>query len=332
MAPHLHVDGSPSLRLDSYLVAKKLVPTRSQGMKWIRDGFVLVNSRKVKPAYEVRRGDLIDVQPPPSIPSELIPEKIPLDILYEDSDLLVLNKGPSMVVHPGAGHWQGTITHALLGHCGSLSRIGGVIRPGIVHRLDKGTSGAMVVAKNDKSHLHLSAQFSNRQVKKIYEAVVYGRFGQKSGSLEGAITRSPAERKKFAVGRATGKKAVTHYRVIQEGEGLSLVELNLETGRTHQIRVHLTHEGHSIVGDPLYGGNSRRLKGLREVAVREKIASLTHPLLHARLLSFVHPTTEKVVEFEATPPKEFEEVVQLCFGGEYLSNGSWGHRRPDKRF
>lgn len=304
------------MRIDSYLVTKKMVPSRAQGIKWIRKGFVLVNSRKVKPAYEVRTGDSIDIHPPPAKPTELIPEAIPLDILYEDDDLLVINKSPSMVVHPGAGHWEGTLTHALLAHCRFLSGVGGVIRPGIVHRLDKGTSGVMVVAKNDVTHLDLARQFQERGVKKIYQAVVYGPLRQKSGVFEGAITRSGADRKKFTVSRTKGKKAVTHYRVLQESGDLSLVELQLETGRTHQIRVHLTHEGHSIVGDPLYGGNSRRMKGLKADAVKEKIAQLTHPLLHARQLAFVHPTTGKRVEFTAVPPEDFEEIVKICFEGE----------------
>lgn len=299
------------MRLDQHLSSQKMAPSRSQIARWIDEGHVLVNGKKVKASYLVKPEDQIQVTPPKIQPSALIAEEIPLDILYEDDVLLVLNKPASLVVHPGAGHATGTLVQALLAHCKGLSSIGGVERPGIVHRLDKGTSGVMVIAKNDLTHQALSEQFKNHQVTKIYWALVYGKFKKTTGTISTFLSRSPHHRKKFSVSESRGKKAVTHYRVLQEGGGLSWVELNLETGRTHQIRVHLTDAGHSVVGDPLYGGHSGREKQFRDILLRRFLKKLDHTLLHARQLRFFHPLLKKEMEFEAPLPEDFKKALKM---------------------
>lgn len=301
------------LRLDQYLFFKKAAPSRSQIGKWIREGYVLVNDKPARASVKLKKGDTIVVHVPETSPTSLMPEEIALEILFEDADLIVINKKAEMVVHPGAGHRQGTLTNALLAHCKDLSGIGGETRPGIVHRLDKGTSGVIVVAKNDKTHIALCDQFKDRKVKKIYWAVVYGRMKEPSGTFSTFIARHPSHRKKFSVHVSKGKKAVTHYRVLKEGEGVSLLELELETGRTHQIRVHVTSAGHSIVGDPLYGGHARRVKQIQNQKMRHWIQKLNRPLLHARALSFVHPGSEKSMAFTAELPEDFKRTIESCF-------------------
>jgi len=247
------------LRLDQFLSKKGIAPSRSQISKWIEKGCIKLNQKVTKASVKLKPGDEIQVIPPQVIRSpKLIAEKIPLNILYEDNDLIVVDKSAQMVVHPGAGHKTGTLAQALIAHCGKLSQIGGVERPGLVHRLDKGTSGVMVIAKNDRTHLDLSEQFKNHNINKIYWALVYGKMKQKKGRFKSLITRSRTDRKKFSISKTKGKEAITDYRVLKEGEGLSLIQINLHTGRTHQIRVHLTHDGHSIVGDPVYGGASKK--------------------------------------------------------------------------
>ncbi|MBI2341037.1 MAG: RluA family pseudouridine synthase [Deltaproteobacteria bacterium] len=300
-------------RLDQLLFARRIAPSRSQIARWIREGRVLVNEKPAKASRKIREGDRVCVNPPEARPAKPVPEKIPLDVLFEDSDLIVINKPAFMVVHPGAGHETGTLTNALLAHCKDLSGIGGVMRPGIVHRLDKGTSGAMVIAKNDRTHIALSEQFKKRKVKKIYWAVVYGKMKKPTGTFSGFISRSPSHRKKFSVSETKGKEAVTHYRMLKEGKGLSLLELKLETGRTRQIRVHLTNAGHGVVGDPLYGGHMQRTKQIQNAEARNFLRALDHTLLHARCLAFCHPGTNETMEFEAKLPEDFERAVDLCF-------------------
>lgn len=298
------------MRLDQFLFSKKISPSRSQITKWIREGHILLNGRKVKAAYQVKPDDNIQVIPQQIKPSTLEAEKIPLDILYEDDDLIVINKSPHMVVHPGAGHKEGTLVHALLAHCHGLSQIGGVERPGIVHRLDKGTSGVMVVAKNDATHIHLANQFKNHQIKKIYWALCFGEIKNKSGTISTLITRSSSHRKKFSVSKQHGRKAITHYRILGENNGLSLVELSLETGRTHQIRVHLNHLGHSVVGDPLYGGHAKRVKQIQSIKLRGMLEKVDHTLLHAYHLEFIHPQKNKTMIYDAPFPDDFREIVK----------------------
>lgn len=309
----IEVRESTCLRLDQYLANLKIAPSRAQVALWIRKGCILLNQLKVKPSIHLKLGDQIEVQKPESRPWILKPEKIPLDVFYEDEDLLLLNKNSSMVVHPGAGNRQGTLVQALLAHCGKLSLIGGIERPGLVHRLDKGTSGAMVIAKNDAAHVDLSEQFKNHRVRKIYWALVYGKMKDKQGTISTLLVRSPTHRKKMAVNTTRGKKAITHYKLLKEASGFSFVEVRLETGRTHQIRVHLTHAGYPVVGDPLYGGHAKRVAPIKNIFLKNALRALTHPLLHAHSLEFCHPGTKEMVKWTAPLPEDFDQILNLVF-------------------
>lgn len=313
------------LRLDQFLVSRNISPSRSQIARWIREGHVTVNGLSAKASLKLKCGDVIETTPPEPKPAKIKPEEIPLDILYEDDDLVVVNKPASMVVHPGAGHWGGTLTNALLAHCRKLSGIGGVERPGIVHRLDKGTSGVMVIAKNDKTHIGLSEQFKDHRVKKIYWALVYGKMKEKEGKFESLISRSKTHRKKFAVSDHGGKEAITYYRVLKEGEGVSLVEIDLKTGRTHQIRVHFTKAGHSVTGDPLYGGHQKRAGQIKNKKVGSFLKSLDHTLLHARSLKFYHPVLKREMEWTAPPPDDFEKAIEICCESQATSDKNDSH-------
>lgn len=308
-----NITENPDIRLDRFL-ALQGIASRSQIGKWIDSGCVVVNRSPAKGSRKLKAGDLIRVAVPAVHDAELLPENIPLDILFEDDDLLVINKPANMVTHPGAGHRHGTLTNALMAHCGNLSTIGGVKRPGIVHRLDKGTSGVMVIAKNDLTHEDLSEQFQEHKVKKIYHALVYGRMKNKKGAFDTLISRSPVNRKKFAVNAKKGKRAVTHYRVLKEGEGVTLLELEPETGRTHQIRVHLTSAGHSIMGDPLYGSHSRCVKTTADAVAMNFLNSLDHQLLHSKTIVFNHPVKNRIMKWSSPLPPDFEKAVTLCFG------------------
>jgi len=285
-------------RLDHFLAEKKEIGrTRSQIHRLIEEGFVELNREIPKPSYRIKKDDRILVVLPPPAKPEVKPENIPLDIVYEDGDLIVVNKPQGMVVHPAAGNYSGTLVNALLYHCRDLSGIGGVLRPGIVHRLDKDTSGLMVVAKNDLAHQALARQFKAKKVFKQYFALVHGVMREEKGVVEARVGRHPKHRKKMAVIKGTGgREAVTHYRVLERFNKYSLVELDLKTGRTHQIRVHLTSIGHPIVGDPTYGHH------------REEF-TVSGQLLHAARLGFDHPRTGKQLEFEAGMPEDMEEIV-----------------------
>lgn len=314
MDSYIVQEGQEGQRIDHFLLSKDYLVSRSQIGKWIKEGCVKCNDEKVKSSYSIKVGDVITVHPPQIKSTELIAEDIALDIVYEDDDLLVVNKPAHMVVHPAHGHHEGTLTHALLHHCKHLSQIGGVEKPGIVHRLDKGTSGLMVVAKNDATHLGLSQQFHDHLVEKVYRTLVYGVPDPEKGTLESYITRSSSDRKRYAVSDHKGKLAITHYKVLQSQNGLAYLEVKIDTGRTHQIRVHLTHKGHSLVGDPLYGGHSKRAKSVRAKDVKEVLLKLTHPLLHAYSLSFNHPKTQKKLTFKAELPDTFSEVLTIAMG------------------
>jgi len=297
----------PAGRLDTFL--RETFPAASRGalQRLIEQGHVRVNGKTVKPTHSPRAGDQIEVHWPEARPAEAQPEKIPLDILFEDKSLLVLNKPAGLVVHPAAGHEEHTLVNALLHHCqGSLSGIGGVARPGIVHRLDKDTSGCLVVAKNDATHLALSAQFAERQVGKIYQAIVCGELARESGEIRAAIARHPSHRKRMAVrDDASGRAAHTSYRVLERLNSATFVEAQIHTGRTHQVRVHFQFLGHPLVGDETYGARpNARLKELTNYAA-------PRVMLHARELSFVHPRTEKEMNFEAPLPKDFRQMLKL---------------------
>ena len=300
-------------RLD-HLLAQQLDFSRARLQRWLKAGLVLVNGRPRPPAYKVRAGDAIMVAVPPPEPSYLLPEALPLDIIYEDRDLLVLNKPPGLVTHPGAGHRTGTLLNALLHHCPDLQEIGDVSRPGLVHRLDKDTSGLLVVAKTELAHRGLIGQFQRHEVKKKYLALVWGRLPQRAGRIAKEIGRHPLERHKMSVHSRRGKIAATRWRVIKEFPGpLTLVELTIETGRTHQIRVHMTSQGHPVLGDATYGGGAARLKsappallGLKPLVQRQ--------LLHAWQLRFTHPRSGEEVGWEAALPGDFRGVVDFLEG------------------
>jgi 23S rRNA pseudouridine1911/1915/1917 synthase len=297
----------PAGRLDTFLREKFPAASRGAMQRLIEQGHVLVNGRTVKPTHRPRAGEQVEIHWPEARSAEAQPEEIPLTILFEDQSLLVLNKPAGLVVHPAAGHEEHTLVNALLHHCrGSLSGIGGVARPGIVHRLDMETSGCLVVAKNDETHLALSAQFAKRQVEKIYNAIVCGDLARESGEIRAAIARHPSHRKRMAArDDGSGRAAHTSYRVLERLNAATLVEAQIHTGRTHQVRVHFQFIGHPLVGDETYGARQNaRLKELTHYAA-------PRVMLHARELSFIHPRTEEPMSFEAPLPKDFREALKL---------------------
>jgi 23S rRNA pseudouridine1911/1915/1917 synthase len=301
-------DDLDGLRLDSCLALLHPVWSRSRARRLIDGGHVTVNGAPARPALKVHGGDRIEVAEPPVAPLEAEAEDIPLDILFEDDDLLVLNKPAGLVIHPAAGNPAGTLVNALLHHCTDLSGIGGVERPGIVHRLDKDTSGAMVVAKTDRAHLALSIAFRRREVSKTYLAVCYGVPKDVDGVIEAPIDRHPRDRQQMAV-VSTGRPARTLYHVEESFDGTSLVSCRLVTGRTHQIRVHLAHHGHALVGDPLYSG--RQWRNLSDAVVRTACRSFPRQALHARRLGFEHPVTHVAMEFEASVPGDLTDLLDI---------------------
>jgi len=296
----------PNGRLDAFLREKFPAVSRAALKRLIEQGHVRVNGHTVKPTHSPRAGEQIEIHWPEARPAEAQPEEIPLAILFEDKSLLVLNKPAGLVVHPAAGNEEHTLVNALLYHCqGSLSGIGGVARPGIVHRLDKETSGCLVVAKNDETHLVLSRQFAAREVGKIYNAIVCGELARDSGEIRAAIARHPTHRKRMAVrDDNSGRAAHTTYRVLERLNSATFVEAQLHTGRTHQIRVHFQFLGHPLVGDETYG--ARQNKKLVELTGYES----PRVLLHARELSFMHPRTGKEMSFEAPLPEDFRGALK----------------------
>ncbi len=285
-------------RLDVFLAAQASGHSRSRLQQLVREGFVRLNGAPTRPRQSLQTGDVIELEEPPLRPAVFQPEDISLSILFEDEDLIVLNKPPGLVVHPGAGHSEHTLVNALLHHCPTLSGIGGEERPGIVHRLDKETSGCMVVAKNDQTHRGLAEQFAGREVDKVYLAIVAGRLRKKGGTIESPIARHPVHRQKMTTKRTRGRgrEARTDYRVLREAISASLVECRIHSGRTHQIRVHLLELGHPVLGDKVYA------------------AKLAQPfprqMLHAQKLSLTHPRTSERMHFEAPVPEDFRQVMQ----------------------
>jgi len=294
----------PAKRLDAYLRDKFPAVSRGAIQRLIEQGHIRVNGRLVKPTHSPRAGEEVQVSWPEAGSPVALPERIPLQILHEDEALLVLNKPAGLVVHPAAGNEEHTLVNALLHHCaGQLSGIGGIARPGIVHRLDKETTGCLVVAKNDATHLALSAQFANRKVEKIYHAIVCGEMERDRGEIRAAIARHPSHRKRMAVDDHRGREARTSYRVLERLRGATLVEAILHTGRTHQIRVHFQFFGFPLAGDATYGNRqNQRLADL---------AGYTAPrqMLHAYRLCFMHPSSGKRVCFEAPQPKDLLEAL-----------------------
>lgn len=285
-------------RIDRYLTEMLPEQSRSFFQKLIRDGFVMVNRIIVKVNYRLKTGDVIEIDIPDAVPTEIVPENIPLDILYEDDDLLIVNKPKGMVVHPAVGHSTGTLVNAIMYHCqGNLSGINGEIRPGIVHRIDKDTTGSLIICKNDEAHRNIAEQIKEHSVTRRYVGVVAGTFSEESGTVEGAIGRHPNDRKRMTINEKNGKPAVTHYRVLQTLKGASFMEFELETGRTHQIRVHMASISHPLLGDTVYGNSKNPYK-------------LQGQALHARTIGFIHPTTGEYIEVSAPIPEYMTELVR----------------------
>ncbi|MGN0616867.1 RluA family pseudouridine synthase [Ruminococcus flavefaciens] len=282
-------------RIDKYISDNIAELTRSAVQGLIEKGLVLAEGKAVSKNYKLRGGEEISVEIPEPEPMDAVPEDIPLDIVYEDDDLLVVNKPKGMVVHPAHGNYTGTLVNALLHHCGdSLSGINGVIRPGIVHRIDKNTSGLLIVAKNDASHLKLAEQIKEHSFTREYEAVACGYFKETEGTVDAPIGRHKTDRKKMCVTTENSRNAVTHYSVIKQYGGYAHVRLRLETGRTHQIRVHLSYIGHPVLGDDVYGKPYKGIEG---------------QCLHARKIGFIHPTTGEYMEFVSDLPDYFVSIL-----------------------
>ena len=284
-------------RLDAFLASSLDGLTRSQATRLIESGEVAVNERAVSKSYKLAGGEDIAVTLPEPEPVEAVPQDIPLDVVYEDADVIVVNKPSGMVVHPAPGHPDGTLVNALLYHCaGTLSGVGGALRPGIVHRIDRDTSGLIIAAKNDAAHQYLSAQLADHTLARTYECIVVGKLREDRGAVDAPIARHPTDRKRMAV-VAGGREAVTHWEVIARYPGYTHVRCRLETGRTHQIRVHMAYIGHPILGDTVYGA-------------KKEVPGLTGQCLHAVGLRFLHPRTHEVMELSCPLPDEFTRMLQ----------------------
>ena len=287
------------IRIDKFVSDRLAEYTRSHIQKLTENGGVLVQDVPVKASYKVKAGDVVTVEIPAAVNIDILPEDIPLSIVYEDDDMLVVDKPQGMVVHPAVGNYTGTLVNALLAHCPeSLSGINGEKRPGILHRIDKDTSGLLLVAKNDMAHQHLAAQIKEHSLTRAYQALVHGRFKMEKGEINLPIGRHPIDRKKMAVTFRNSREAVTRFRVMEEIGSYSLVECMLKTGRTHQIRVHMAHLGHPVAGDPVYG-------------VKKEPFPSNGQLLHAYKVGFIHPRSKAYMEFESPLPEYFEKILQF---------------------
>ena len=308
-------------RLDRFLISATQEMSRTYLQRLIRDGDVTVNDKVVKqPSYTLRDSDRVCLTLPPPRPLETVaPENIPLDILHEDSHLLVLNKPAGMLVHPANNVNEGTLVNALLAHCTDLSGIGGVERPGIVHRLDKDTSGILVVAKTDIVHRGLSGQFERHSITRQYVAVVCGTPTEATGTIDAQIARSRRDRRRMTTVKTGGRHAVTHYEILERYPQFARVQLTLETGRLHQIRVHLQHIGHPVAGDAVYGGEQRALNDADTGVLKQALAQLKRQALHARLLGFEHPVTGESLTFSAPMPEDMQRVVDALQMNENYS-------------
>ena len=285
-------------RLDKYISMLFAEQSRSFFQKLIKDGHVSVNNKLEKANYRLKLEDFVQIEIPDAVEAQIQPENIPLDILYEDEDLLVVNKPKGMVVHPSVGHYTGTLVNAVMYHCkNSLSGINGEIRPGIVHRIDMDTTGSLIVCKNDESHLAIAEQIKIHSINRIYRGIVCGVVKEEEGTIHAPIGRHPIDRKKMAINEKNGKDAITHYKVLERFEKYTYMEFKLETGRTHQIRVHMASIGHPLLGDPLYsnGKSSYKLQG---------------QTLHAMTIGFIHPKTGKYIEISAPLPEYFEKILR----------------------
>jgi len=300
-------------RLDLFLSEKNLGLSRSRIQNFIKEKMVLVNEKPVKASYKVKDGDRVTIEIPPLKELKAQPQNIPIEVVYEDKDLLVINKKAGMVVHPALGNPDKTLVNALLYHCKDLSGIQGVLRPGIVHRLDKGTSGLLVVAKNDFAHNHLSNQLKKRTLSRNYYAITWGNLPLDEGRIEAPIGRSLSDRKKMKVTQIKGREAITEYKVTERFYLCDLLSIKLLTGRTHQIRVHLAFMGHPVLGDPDYGGKQRWIKNVSDKSkdfAHHLLKLIDRQALHAKKIGFIHPRTEKYVEFKSDLPEDMEKVLK----------------------
>ncbi|MDZ7360071.1 MAG: RluA family pseudouridine synthase [candidate division KSB1 bacterium] len=299
-------------RLDKYLTQFLPELTRTRIQQLIDDGFITVDGKRIKPSHQISPGEEIAVRLALPPPSELIPQAIPLRVVYEDRYVIVVDKPAGMVVHPACGHPSGTLANALLYHYEHLSQMSGQGRPGIVHRLDKETSGLLVAARDDQTHAALSAQFKEKSTMREYVAVVWGHPQPDRGTISSFLTRSSSDRRKIVVSPKPGKWAVTHYEVTEKFRHLSLLRLNLETGRTHQIRVHLSHRGHPVFGDPVYAGRKSKITGMNAEDtrwLRGLLENFKRQALHARALGFVHPVTKERLYFDSELPNDMQELI-----------------------
>ncbi len=306
----LFPDDRPAERLDIFVAECLPDISRSQLKKLIDSGQITLNGLTTKASSRLKGGESVQIILPDPEPIEALPEAIPLHVLYEDQDLIVIDKPAGMVVHPAAGHSHGTLVNALLYHCNDLAGIGGDLRPGIVHRIDKDTSGVIVATKNDQSHQHLAMQFKDHSIKRRYLALIHGALENRSGTIDQPIGRHPTQRKKMSGKARNGKRAVTHWKTIKQYNvnRLSLLELQLETGRTHQIRVHLAEINCPLVGDPLYGNRSRTT-ALKDMELRKLIDRLPGQALLAQSLGFIHPRSGKYLEFSSEMPETLHAIL-----------------------
>ena len=289
-------------RIDKFLSEQCEELSRSFIQKLLKSGEVFVGAKAVKPSYKVTEGDMISFEVPEAVEPEILPEDIPLDIVYEDHDVILVNKPKGMVVHPAAGHYTGTLVNALMYHCkDDLSGINGVMRPGIVHRIDMDTTGVLIICKNDLAHNSIAEQLKEHSITRRYQAIVHGNLKVDEGIVDAPVGRHPQDRKKMCINHQNGKHAVTHYKVLERFGNFTLIEAQRETGRTHQIRVHMAYLKHPLLGDELYG------------PVKSKTASklgAKRQMLHAGILGFVHPSTGEYMEFESPLPEDFEKVLE----------------------
>ena len=285
-------------RADAFLARTVEELTRSAAQRLLEEGAVTLNGRPLKKNYKTVPGDVLEITLPDPEPVDVVPQNIPLDVVYEDSDVIVINKPVGMVVHPAPGHADGTLVNALLYHCGdTLSGINGELRPGIVHRIDRDTSGLIIAAKNDKAHLALAEQLQDHSLARVYEAIAVGGFREDSGTVNAPIARHPVDRKRMAIDPRNGRHAVTHWRVLERFSGCTHIQCQLETGRTHQIRVHMASISHPLLGDVVYGN-------------KKPYPGLAGQCLHARKLKFIHPSTGNLVEVECPLPDWFENTLK----------------------
>lgn len=298
MNEYFTVEDQNGSRIDKYLAEEMPDLSRSHIQKLIKENRICVNGKPVKSGYRLCFNDSIEVSIPEMKEPEIEAENIPLDILYEDEDIIIINKPKGMVVHPAPGHYSGTLVNALMYHCkDQLSGINGVMRPGIVHRIDMDTTGSLLVCKNDMAHQKLALQLKEHSIRRVYEAIVIGNLKTDSGTIDQPIGRSPVDRKKMSTRAKNGRRAVTHYKVLESFEGYTYIQCELETGRTHQIRVHMAHIGHPLLGDTVYGPSKPAIRGLQGQT------------LHARTLGIIHPRTGEYLEVNAPLPEYFQSLL-----------------------